>query len=446
MTTEPGEALLVRGAHVLACDEDGTEGLLDLRLEGGRIVEVGDGLAEAGARVLDARGLVAIPGLVQAHLHLCQTLMRNRADGLDLLSWLRERIWPLEGALTADELRAGARLGMAELLLSGTTTVLDVGTVRYGDVLFEEAERLGLRYAGGKVIMDVGQGYPAGLRETSADAVAESVRLCERWHGAAGGRLRYAFSPRFVLSCSEATLRACVREARARGALLQTHAAENTEEVALVRERTGRGNVEYLHELGFSGPDVLLAHGIWLSAEERRILRETRTTLVHCPSSNLKLGSGIARVPELLEEGVSLALGTDGAACSDGLDLFAEIRLAALLHRARFGAQAMSARAALALATREGARALGLADAGVLACEKRADLVLLDLHKPHAVPAGDDLTGRVVFSARASDVHTVIVDGKVVVREGELLTADVDAVMREAESAAAALAERALGG
>ncbi len=434
----------MRGAQVITMDERDHVAKLDIRIEGNRITAVGPRLSARGLEVVEARGLVALPGLIQAHVHLCQTLMRNQPEGLDLLGWLRERIWPLEGAMTASDMKHAARLGIAELLLSGTTTILDFGSVRHTDELFGAASRLGIRYTGGKAIMDHGQGYPASLRESTEQALDESLRLAARWHGEAGGRLRYAFSPRFLLSCTETSLRACAREARARGMLIQTHAAESSEEVALIRERTGHGNVEHLHALGLSGPHVVLAHGVWLSSYERRLLRETKTRLVHCPSANLKLGSGIARVPELLDEGVVMALGCDGAACNDSLDAFLEMRLTALIHKARHGPGAIPAHVALGLATRDGARALGL-ETGVIAPGKLADIILLDLARPHAVPAGGDLCARVVFTAKSSDVHTVIVDGKVLVAEGELAVAKVSSIVREAARAGVALHARTFG-
>jgi 5-methylthioadenosine/S-adenosylhomocysteine deaminase len=436
------ERLLIQGARVITLDAHAHTGKLDLLIEGEHIAAIGEKLDAKGAQVLDASRLIAMPGLVQGHVHLCQTLFRGQADDLELLTWLSERIWPLEGALEADDLRASARLGIAELLLGGTTSILDMGTVRHSDVLFEEARGLGLRYTGGKTIMDHGHGFPAGLRETTAEAIAESVRLCKRWHGEAGGRLRYAFSPRFVLSCSEEAMRACVKEARAHKALMHTHASENSEEVGLVRERTGMGNVEYLHSLGFSGPDVILAHGVWLTAEDKKILQKTRTRITHCPSANLKLASGIARLSEMIDEGIELALGADGAACNNNLDGFMEMRLAALLHKVRGGPTAVPALTALRLATSQSAKALGLTDVGTLEVGKRADLILLDLDKPHATPEGSDLHSRVVYAAKSSDVHTVLVDGRVVVRDGELVAAAVPEILADARSAMARVQKR----
>jgi 5-methylthioadenosine/S-adenosylhomocysteine deaminase len=432
-----GSVMVLKGGYVISVDEKDHVGRLDLRIEEGRITEIGERVSEShAAQIIDCRHLVVLPGFVQAHIHLCHTLFRAHAESMTLLDWLRERIWPLEGALSADDLRMSARLGLCELLLSGTTSILDMGTVLHTDVLFEEARDFGIRYTGGKAIMDRGQGYPAALRETTSQAITESVRLCRKWHNTENGRLRYAFSPRFVLSCSDEVLKACALEARRAGALLHSHASESADEVALVRERTGMGNVECLHRLGFSGRDVVLAHGVWLGAEEHTILRETQTSIAHCPSANLKLASGIARIDELLKQGVRVALGTDGAACNNGLDAFFEMRLAALLHRVRGGPSAVSAAQALRLATRAGAEALGLFDTGQISVGKWADLVLVDLHKPHTFPDSGDLISRVVFSARPSDVHTVMVAGKVLVREGRLVGVSLEAVLREAAQAA----------
>ena len=440
MRPTPKKNLLVQGAHVVTVDDRHTEAALDIRIQAGRVIEMAPHLrAHVGEEVVAAKGLVAMPGLVQAHVHTCQTLARGQADDLALLDWLRDHIWPMEAALDPDTLRAAARLGMAELLLGGTTSILDMGTVHHTDVLFEQAEILGLRYTGGKTIMDDGEGFPAALRETAAAALAESHRLCRAWHGRADGRLRYAYAPRFAVCCSREVLEGCVHGAREHGALLHTHASENRDEIALVRERTGKDNIAYLHELGFSGADVVLAHGIWMTTQERALVKQTGTHIVHCPSSNLKLASGIAPIDEYLAEGIDVAIGADGAPCGNNLDGFLEMRLAALLHKPRGGATVVPARRALHMATRGGARAMGLVDCGHIAIGARADIILLDLHKPHVYPAMGDLTSRLVYAAQRSDVHTVICDGQVVVSEGALATASVTDVMAEAQAAAAVL-------
>jgi cytosine/adenosine deaminase-related metal-dependent hydrolase len=429
---------LIRNAWVVSGDAPAAR--RDILIQDGKIARVGAGVHRPrGARVVDAAGLVAMPGLVQAHVHLCQTLFRGLADDLPLLQWLEQRIWPFEGAMTRGDLRASARLGIAELLLGGTTTILDMGTVRHTEVLFQCAESMGIRYIGGKAMMDAGS-YPGNLSEDSDAALGESVALCRRWHKTAAGRLRYAFSPRFVLSCSEGTMRQAVVAARSHGALLHTHAAENPEEVAAVRARFGARNIEVLHRFGFTGPDVLLAHCVWLSKRERQILRTTGTRAVHCPSANLKLGSGIAPLHGLLQEGIQVALGADGAPCNNRLDGFTEMRLAALLQAARHGAGAVSAADAFRLATRASALALGLADVGLVEDGMRADVILVDLVKPHTYPPCADLRSRLVYAATAADVHSVFVDGRRVVDEGKLVDVDLSSILADAARRARRLA------
>lgn len=430
-------SVLIRGATIITVDDDNRVLTGDILVENGRVAKIGAKLPARGVdEIIKAKGQIAIPGFVQAHVHLCQTLFRGQADDMELLTWLSTRIWPMEGALTEADLRASARLGIAELLLSGTTSILDMGTVNHSQVLFEEAKGLGIRYTGGKCMMDQGHGFPTTLRQSTEVALQESVELCERFHGTENDRLRYAFAPRFVLSCSEELMKQTAVKARELGALLHTHSSENGEEVEIVRERTGMGNVEYLHSLGFTGDDVLLAHGIWLSPKERGILRSTKTRIVHCPSANLKLASGIARVAEMLSQGIDMALGADGAACNNTLDPFIEMRLAALLHKVRGGPTAVPAARALRLATRDGAIALGHEGVGAICEGFKADIALLDLNKPHAVPALADPISRVVYSARASDVRTVLVDGKVLVKDGELTVASTPRIIKAANEAA----------
>jgi cytosine/adenosine deaminase-related metal-dependent hydrolase len=284
-------------------------------------------------------------------------------------------------------------------------------------------------------MMDQGQAFPAGLRETTADSIAESVRLCDAWNGQANGRLRYAFCPRFVLSCSEPLLQQVAALAREKNVRVHTHASENVTECDLVRARTGMDNVAYLHHLGLTGPHLTIAHGVWLTGDEQRLLSSTGTCVCHCPGSNLKLASGIAKIPELLAGGVQVSLGADGAPCNNTLDMFVEMRLAALIHKPRAGPLAMDGWTVLELATRGGARALGLQDEiGSLEPGKRADLSILDLGLPSSTPAGNDLPSRIVYSGSAECVRDVVIDGVQVMRARELLTLDQAAVLAAAES------------
>jgi len=436
--------LLIRGGTLLTMDAKRRVLKGDLRIRDGRILVLGKDPGGAPARVLDAEGAVVMPGLVQAHVHLCQALFRGMADDMPLLPWLRKRIWPLEGAHDRASLTASARLGLAEMLLAGTTTILDMGTVRHQDAIFEAMSEAGIRGFSGKAMMDRGQGVPKGLREKRVESLRESLRLHRRWHGAADGRLGYAFAPRFILSCSEQLMRETAAAADELGTLVHTHAAEQRAEREAVRELTGMDDIAALAEYGVSGERAVLAHGVWLRAAERRRLARDGTRLVHCPSANLKLASGIAEVSALREAGVVVGLGADGAPCNNRMDPFTELRSASLLAKAREGdAAAMPAMEALAMATIDGARVLGLGDVtGSLEVGKRGDVTVVDLEGLHSGPAGD-VASRVVYASRASDVRHVVVDGHMRVKNGALVEMDAERIWREAERQAKKVAARA---
>ena len=429
--------LTLTGARVVTMDAGRRVVAGDVVIEDGRIQGVGRAGGRAGgkgtrATTLDCSGLIILPGLVQAHVHLCQTLFRGLADDLPLEAWLAKRIWPLEGAHTEDSVYWSAMLGAAELLLGGTTAILDMETVRHAGAAFEALEAIGLRATAGKCLMD-SPAAPAALRERTDDALGEAADLCAEWHGAAGGRLRYCFAPRFAPSCTGPLLRAVSDLAEKHGATIHTHAAETPLELQIVKRATGHDEVTYLDSVGISGPRAALAHCVWVDAEAIRRLARQQTNVVHCPGSNLKLGSGIAPVPEMLAAGCRVALGADGAPCNNRLDAFEEMRLAALIQKPRLGPDAMPAAQVLEMATLGGARALGLeSEIGSIEVGKRADLIALDLSGAHGQPEDADLASRIVYAARAADVRHVLVDGRIVVRDGRLETADVDEIRREA--------------
>jgi cytosine/adenosine deaminase-related metal-dependent hydrolase len=271
---------------------------------------------------------------------------------------------------------------------------------------------------------------PAGLRETTEASLAESIRLIEKWHGTEGDRLRYALAPRFVLSCTEGLLRKVQDIATERGVRIHTHASENATECDVVREKTGMDNVAYFHHLGMLGKHTTLAHCVWLTAEEQKLIRETQTRIAHCPSANFKLASGVAKVPELLKQGIVVGLGADGAPCNNNLDIFMELRLAALIHLPRGGPTSMSAMQALELATLNGAKALGLeGEIGVLQEGARADVITVDLSQVHSTPSSDDAVSSLVYSGQSRDVRDVVINGQIVMRERRVHTMDEAAVI-----------------
>jgi 5-methylthioadenosine/S-adenosylhomocysteine deaminase len=394
-------------------------------------------------KIIDAGGGYVLPGFVQTHVHLCQTLFRGAADDRPLLEWLKQRVWPLEAAHTPDTLRASARLASAELLRSGTTSVLTMETVHDTDAVFETLFDTGLRATVGKCLMDATSDAPARLHEERTRGIEESLALHRRWHQAAGGRLRVAFAPRFAISCSRELLEAVAAESERTGLLVHTHASENLNEVAIVRAMSGKDNVEYLAETGLAGERLCAAHCVWVTEQEQALMAERQVKVMHCPGSNLKLGSGVAPVVAMRKRGISVSLGADGAACNNRLDMFDEMRLAATLQALTIGPGALTARDALWMATREGARALGQADEiGSIEAGKRADLIIVDRNRPHLVP-GSDPYSTLVYAARGSDVRTTIVNGELLMHDFTLQRLDEAAVVEEARAAARRLVVRA---
>ncbi len=415
----------------------------DVLVRDGRIAAIGNVPRPRGARVVDARGRIVLPGLVMAHVHLCQALMRGMADDLPLLDWLRRRIWPLEAAHDDASLAASAELGLCELLRAGTTAILDLGTVRGHDVVFDACARSGIRVVGGKTLMDQGDGVPARLRERTAVALRDAERLERRWTRHASGRVHYAWIPRFILSCSEALIRGALERARASGARFHTHAAEHPGERRAVRRELGADDVDVLRRFGMRGESCSVAHGVQLTDAQLRRLAADAVQLVHCPSANLKLGSGIARVAAMRRLGLVVGLGADGAPCNNSLDPWVELRHAALVSAAVAGPGALPARHALRLATIDGARVLGLdGEIGSLEVGKQADLIVVRADGAHVAPAFD-AAGTLVYATRATDVEHVLVAGRFVVERGELRTLDAARVAATARQQAGRLARRA---
>ena len=410
----------------------------DILVDGDRIAALGTDLAtrpEAlGAEHVDMTGRVLMPGLIQAHMHVTQTLFRGLCDDLELMDWLKKRIWPLEAAHSEASNAAAARLAALELIRSGSTSLVDMGTTGHEDAIFEVMEECGLRGLFGKCMMDEGEGVPPAMRESAADSLKETERLLNTWHMKGNGRLRYAVAPRFIPSCSDRLLKSARDMARANGLRLHTHASENLGEIALVENSRHMRNIQYLHRLGYTGEDVLLAHCVWLNEEEKRILADTGTHVVHCPSSNTKMSSGFAPVAELLSMGVNVAIGLDGS--HNHMDSFLEMRQASILQKTLLNNPlALPAQEALTLATLGGAKAMGQeAELGSLEVGKKADLIALNLNMPHTLPAaGRDPVGRIVYESTRENVTDTMVNGRFLYRAGTFMTLDVESVLRDAE-------------
>jgi len=415
--------------------------------EDGAVVTSGDEIVFVGEReTADERypdheersfDIVA-PGLVGAHVHSVQSLGRGIADDEALLDWLFEHVLPMEASMDAEEMWTAAMLGYMECLASGVTTVVDHLSVDHAEQAFEAAGQIGIRGLLGKVLMD--RDAP-GLQEDAEAGLAESKRLIEQYHRGFDDRIRYAVTPRFAVSCTEACLRGARELADAHdGVRIHTHASENRDEIETVEERTGMRNVEWLDEVGLTGPDVTLAHCVWTDERERTILEDTDTAVVHCPSSNMKLASGVAPIPDYLDRGLTVALGNDGPPCNNTLDPFTEMRQAALLTKVQhLDATKLPAETVFRMATEHGATASGF-DVGVLREGRPADVIGLSTDTPRATPIHDPLS-HLVFAAHGDDVRLTMVDGDVVYDEGSFPAVDDRQIRESAQRYADALGE-----
>ena len=437
-------SLLLRSARIVTMNDalDVVDG--DVAIRDGRIVAVGSVADERFDRVIDCGGDYVLPGLIQTHIHLCQTLFRGYADDMPLMQWLRTRVWPMEAAHTAATLRSAARLAATELLASGTTAVLTMETVHETEAVFEAVAQSGLRATIGKCMMDADGQVPARLREETQTSIDESLALRRAWDGAANGRIRVAFAPRFAVSCSRDLLEAVAALSTEQRALVHTHASESREEIAIVRELSGGlSNLAYLDSVRLATPHLCAAHCVWADEDDQQLLAARDVKVMHCPGSNLKLGSGIAPVVEMRRKGITVSLGADGAACNNRLDMFEEMRLAAVLQAVRHEPGALPARDVLWMATRSGAKTLGLEhEIGSVETGKKADLIRVRRQDVHLAPDVDPYS-TLVYATRGSDVRTTIVDGDVLVDNGEPVRVSRVEVALDAQQAAREIARRA---
>jgi 5-methylthioadenosine/S-adenosylhomocysteine deaminase len=427
MTSSP---VLLEGATILTMDDVATVHRGgQLFVKDGRIASVGKAidLDETTERI-DLSGCILMPGLIQGHIHLGQTFFRGLAEGRHLLPWLRERIWPLEAAHRDESAYWCGLLGAVECLLGGTTTVQEIGLGPGIDGLMEAIVDSGLRAQAGMCLMDEGRDLPDGLSDETDKVLAKTIEIGERYDGAGDGRLRYLLNPRFILSASDGLWSAVRDLSVERSWPIHTHALEQEEETAAVRQlKAGRDEIEYFDEQGILDTDLRIAHGVCLGDHHLEALAGHRFSVAHCPSANLKLGSGIANLLRLRSAGIPVGVGADGAACNNRLDCLEELRLAALLQQMTHGPVSFSGLDALRLATSEGARAIGMeSEIGSLEAGKRADLLVLSLDHPGLSVATEvDPHDLIAFSASRAAVRDVMIDGHWMVRDGNLKRHDV---------------------
>jgi 5-methylthioadenosine/S-adenosylhomocysteine deaminase len=437
-------SILIKNAEIVTMNAQEEIIFGDIYIEDDKITEVGQNLSRIANKVIDATGRTVIPGFIQTHIHLCQTLFRGQADDLELMDWLKQKIWPLEAAHDEESSYYSAMLGIGELLQSGTTTVVDMETVYHTDFAFKAIAESGIRALAGKVMMDKGEEVPILLREATGDSIQKSVDLLEKWNNYDNGRIQYAFCPRFVVSCTQDLL-TNVRDLSATyNVRVHTHASENVNEILLVEQEHGMRNVVYLDSIGLANERLILAHCVWLDEEEKRIIKERGVKVSHCPGSNLKLASGVADIPSLLDSHAFVSLGADGAPCNNNLDMFNEMRLAAIIQKPVYGPTSMNARTVFRMATIGGAKAVGLENQiGSIEPGKKADLAILNLNDFHVYPSFDiDTISRIVYSATRADVEATIINGKLLMENRTLKSIDKAIVLKEANQSIKRLLKR----
>jgi len=430
--------ILIRGCTVLPMDGMGIieKGLVATK--NGRISYVG---REASApqiragKAIDGRGKVATPGLINCHTHLSMTVFRGIAEDQELRRWLRETIWPLEAKLEAEDVYDGALLGCLEMIKSGTTCFADM--YFHEEMAAKAVEKAGLRAVLAPGIIE-GKDSKRGER-----MLKESADIARKFHGYAKGRVSIRLGPHAVYTCGPGLLTKVRERASALNVGIHVHLAESEDMVKLVKEKYGLTEVELLESIGFLKPDVLAAHCIYLSDKEMKLMAKRDVKVSYNPVANMKIGLGVSKIKDLIDFGVTVGIGTDGPASNNSLDMFEDMKVAALLQKIYYmDPTVLPAERVLKMATLDGARALGLEKAiGSLEVGKKADIILIDFRKPHLTPA-HDLYANLVYSARGSDVDTVIVDGNILMEGREVKTLDEEAVMERAQETALNVLER----
>ena len=418
--------LLIKNATVVL--PDGQTKTANIAVEGSKILAIGEAPADFIAeQTIDAKDMLAIPGFVNAHTHASMTLLRSYADDMELMTWLNDHIWPVEAKMISNDIYWGAALAAVEMIQSGTTTFADMYgpfMERVADVVTES----GMRGVLSRGIIGVA---PDGEKK-----LEENVTLYEDYNGAANGRIKVMFGPHAPYTCPPEFLKKVAAAAQRLGAEVHIHMNETKAEIEQITKQYGKRPFEYVEDTGLFESPTLAAHCVHLSDDEIAIIKKHHIRVVHNPGSNMKLASGIAPVPRLLKEGVTVALGTDGTSSNNNLDMLQEVQLAALLHKVNeYDPLAVPAFEALKMGTEYGAKAVGLDGIGRLEAGAKADIVLVSMKGAAWVPRFNEVS-LLVYSGSAADVDTVICDGKVLMQHRELKTLDEEKIKYEAQKCA----------
>lgn len=416
------DKILLKNAEVLG--QDGQITLGDIAVEGSMIVQVGEISADwQGDRIIDCTNMLAVPGFVNTHTHAAMTLFRSYADDMELMDWLQTKIWPAEGNLVAEDVYWGTLLSIAEMIKSGTTT--------FSDMYFHMPEvAKAVSESGIRAVLARGM---AGVAPNGQQALAESEEFFNQYHNSADGRITVMLGPHAPYTCPPDYLKQVVALAKKLGAEIHIHLSETIGEVEECQKQYGKTPIALMKELGVLDCGVLAAHCVHVTAEDIAIMKEANVRVAHNPGSNMKLASGIAPVPQMMAAGLCVGLGTDGAASNNNLDMLEELRLAAMLHKVHtLDPLVIPAKTAVKMTTCDGAQALGLGKiTGRIAPGFKADITLFDMHAPHWYPRNDRVS-LLAYSANSGDVHTVMVNGKILLDNKRLTTIDEEQVMYEA--------------
>lgn len=427
--------ILIKNATLLSMgDKEEPVENVEVAIEKDKIKYIGEVPEDFYAeKVIDARESLVMPGLIDGHTHIAMSLFRNYADDLPLMEWLKTRIWPLEEKLTAQDVYWGSMLGVAELIRSGVTCFSDM-------YFFMEETAKAVEEAGIRAVLARGL---VGGDNDDGRRFEETRKLYKSWHNGAGGRIKVMVGPHAPYTCSPGYLRKVVELARELNVGIHIHIAESADEVEESLKNYGKSPVRHIYDLGLFDIPTVAAHCVHLSDEDIEILAENKVSVVNNPTSNLKLASGFAPVEKMIKKGINVALGTDGPSSNNNLNMFEEINLAAIINKSvNHDATSIPAITAIKMATVNGAKALGLEkEIASIEVGKKADLIIIDTQKPHFYPR-HNIISALAYSAQASDVKTVIVDGKIVMEDYEIKTIDTERIMFETEKAAKDLMRR----
>lgn len=426
------QSILIKNTTIIGSDIKKSS----LLVESDKITVIDDNLKNIDADVvINGEGKVLIPGLVNTHTHLSMTLLRGYADDYPLDTWLNDYIFPVEGKLEGEHVYAGALLACVEMIKSGTTAFNDM--YFFMDQVAKAVEESGMRGVISHGMLDFGD------EEKRKAEFKESLRIIEKCHNTADGRIKVALGPHAPYTCSTDLLNWVRKKADELKVPIHIHVSETEFEVQQIQETYGARPFEYLDKIGFLKEDVLAAHAVWLSESEIDIIKDKEVKLSHNPVSNMKLASGTSPVAKMMEKGVNLSLGTDGAASNNNLDMLEEMKIAALQQKvANLDPTVLKAGEVFKMATRGGATALGIEqETGTIDVGKKADIVLVDMRAPHLTPFRHPIS-HLVYSAKGADVDTVICNGQILMQEKELLVLDEKEVLSQAEESAKDLLAR----